>query len=502
MRPARTNSEIMRCPALLLIFTSLGPAQTLRVGTAEVVITPPAGMPMAGYYATRLMTGVHDDLHAKAIVISSGEQRAALVACDLIGIPAAVIEEARQLIQTSTGIPGDNVMISATHSHTGPLIPGGGARESAYGADREIAKQYRKKLPGKIAESVRLANGRLTPARAALAKGHEDSISFNRRFFMKDGTVGWNPGKLNPKIEKPAGPIDPEVPVVYFESLAGDALATYVNFALHLDTTGGLEASADYPYTLAKLLGKIKGPGMLTLFTIGAAGNINHLDVKSAAPQRGPEEAARIGTILAGEVVKTYARLEPVRSTRLQALHRTLTLDLAPADSGDEERASAFAGQIDAGATVKFLDTVFAFRALDTAARHGKPWDAEVQVIALGDQIAWVGLPGEIFTELGGAIKQASPFPMTIIVELAHGPVTYIPNAAAFAQGNYEVVSSRAAQGSGEKLVAAARYLLLEAARLSAGPHSCCEIPSRAGIFRVQQKMSDFPIHDRFVAHQ
>jgi hypothetical protein len=138
-------------------------------------------------------------------------------------------------------------------------------------------------------------------------------------------------------------------------------------------------------------------------------------------------------------------------------------LDPAPLSPGDEERASAIAKQLDAGKTVPFLDTVFAFRALDTAARHGESLPAEVQVIALGDQIAWVGLPGEIFTELGSAIKQASPFPLTIVAELAHGPVTYIPNSAAFAQGNYEVVSSRAAEGSGEKLVSEAKALLKEA---------------------------------------
>jgi neutral ceramidase len=450
---------------LLVLVASLATARTLRVGAAQVVITPPVGMPMAGYYATRLMTGVHDDLHAKAIVIWSGDQRAALVACDLIGIPPAVVEEARQLIQASTGIPGENVMVSATHSHTGPLIPGGGARDGAYGGSLEIARKYRMELPHKIAESVQIANSHLVPARAAFGRGREDSISFNRRFFMKDGSVGWNPGKLNPNIVKPAGPIDAGVPVVLLESVTGDPLATYVNFALHQDTVGGMEASADYAYTLSTLLGKLKGQGMLTLFTIGAAGNINHIDVKSSAPQKGHEEAARIGTILSGEVLKTYARLEPVRSSNVQILHRTVTLDLARLEPGDEERAAAFARQLDAGATVKFLDTVFAFRALDTAARHGTPLDAEVQVIALGDQVAWVGLPGEIFTELGTAIKQASPFPLTIVAELAHGPVTYIPNAGAFAQGNYEVVSSRAAQGSGERLVAAAGQLLNEAYR-------------------------------------
>jgi hypothetical protein len=84
-------------------------------------------------------------------------------------------------------------------------------------------------------------------------------------------------------------------------------------------------------------------------------------------------------------------------------------------------------------------------------------------VIALGDQVAWVGLPGEIFTELGSAIKRASPFPLTIVAELAHGPVTYFPNDAAFDQGNYEVVTSRAARGSGEQLAAAAKSLLNDA---------------------------------------
>src|ERR1019366_3303718 len=319
MNTNKKTDKNMRCVASFLLIASFGAsAQTLLVGTAEVVISPPAGIPMAGYYSIRLSKWVHDDLHAKAIVISSGDQQAALVACDLIGIPPAVVEEARDLIQSGTGIPGANVMISATHSHTGPLIPGGGAREGAYGSDMEIARQYRKELPRKIAESVRLAHSRLAPARAAFGKGREDSISFNRRFFMKDASVGWNPGKLNPSIVRPAGPIDPDVPVVFFESETGEPLATYVNFAMHLDTVGGLEVSSDYPYTVANLLGKVKAPGMLTLFTIGAAGNINHIDVKSAAPQKGHEEAQRIGTILSGEVVKTYARLEPVRSHKLQ----------------------------------------------------------------------------------------------------------------------------------------------------------------------------------------
>lgn len=410
--------------SLFLFSASLVPAQTVQVGAAQTVITPPVGMPMAGYYSRRLMQGVHDDLHAKAIVIASGDRKIALVACDLAGIPPAVIEDARKLIQSDTHIPGTNVIISATHSHTGPLIPSGGSREGAYGGQLPVALLYRKDLPGKIAESVRLANSKLAPARVSFAEGKEDSISFNRRFFMKDGTVGWNPGKLNPNIVKPAGPIDPAVPVVLFESEAGQPLATYVNFAMHLDTVGGAEASADYPYTLSTILAKLKAPDMLTVFTIGAAGNINHINVQSASPQKGHDEAARLGTVLAGEVLKTYARLKPALGSTLQWASRTVPLELAKLDAADEERARAFAARMDRGGPVKFLDTVYAFKVLDTIARRGKPLDAEVQVLALGDQIAWVGLPGEVFTELGAAIKQASPFLLTIVTELAHGPVT------------------------------------------------------------------------------
>ena len=450
----------MKLLASFLLIASLASAQTLQVGTAQTVITPPAGMPMAGYYSMRLLKGVHDDLHAKAIVMASGDRKVALVACDLIGIPPGVIEEARQMIQADTGIPGSNVMISATHSHTGPLIPDGGSRASAYGAQLPVAQQYRKDLPRKIADSVRLATTKLAPARVSFGKGKDDSISFNRRFFLKDGTVGWNSGKLNPNIVKPAGPIDPDVPVVLFESESGQPLATYVNFAMHLDTVGGMEASADYPYTLANILSKVKGPDMLTVFTIGTAGNINHIDVKSATPQKGHEESARLGTVLAGEVLKTYTRLRLALGGTLEAASRMVALEPAHLEPGDEERAKGIARKLDSGEKVGFLDTVNAFKVLDTVARQGKPLDAEVQVIALGDQIAWVGLPGEVFTELGSAIKQASPFPLTIVAELAHGPVTYIPNEAAFPQGNYEVVSSRAAKGSGEKLVAAANALL------------------------------------------
>jgi len=446
---------------LLLAGTPLWAAD-LRLGTAAVKITPPPGMPMAGYYYSRAAEGVHDDLQAKALVLEKDGAKAALVACDLASLSRPIVEEARKLIEQATGIPGARVMLSATHCHTGPVLLGRSSRDDQQSATREIARQYVAGLPAKIAESVKLAGANLKPTSVSTAVGREESLSFNRRFFMKDGTVGWNPGKLNPNILRPAGPIDPDVAVAYFETPDARPLATYVNFAMHLDTVGGLRFSADYPFTLAALLAKVKGPDMLTLFTIGAAGNVNHIDVKTRAPQKGHEEAARIGTVLAGEVLKTCTRLKPVDATALRVRTEIVRLPLPEIKPGELEKAREVAPKYGKPNAAPFLDFVQAFKALDVTAREGKPLQAEVQVIALGDQLAWVALPGEIFVELGMAIKQASPFPCTIVAELANGSVGYVPNRKAYPEGAYEVVSARCAAGSGEMLVDAALRMLKE----------------------------------------
>ena len=110
----------------------------------------------------------------------------------------------------------------------------------------------------------------------------------------------------------------------------------------------------------------------------------------------------------------------------------------------------------------KFMQQVMMFRVLDVLAREGKPHEVEVQVFALGDDVAFVALPGEIFVELGLAIKKASPFKHTMIIELANTAIGYIPNRPAYAEGNYEVVSARCAEGSGEMLVDTAIKLLRE----------------------------------------
>ena len=125
----------MRLLFTVLILTAAAWADQLQVGHAQVVITPGPGTPMAGYYSTRLATGTHDDLHAKAIVLAKDGRKSAMVALDLVAVPPHVVEQAREEASRATGIPVENIIISATHAHTGPILTGRGARDAMYGGD-------------------------------------------------------------------------------------------------------------------------------------------------------------------------------------------------------------------------------------------------------------------------------------------------------------------------------------------------------------------------------
>jgi hypothetical protein len=444
---------------MLACFTP-APAGELRLGAAAVKITPPLGTPMAGYYHQRGSQGVLDDLYAKAAVLDDGKTKAALVVCDLIGLSRGPVLEARRLIAAKTGIPAENIMISATHSHTGPVVIGDTVIDDLVTGGSKLSKDYVEQLPKWIAQAVDEAHRRRTAACVSYGSENESKLSFIRRYWMKDGTAACNPGKLNPNIIRPIGQIDPQVNVVYAQTAQKKPLLTYVNFANHLDTTGGALISADFAGALAQRLADWRGPEMLTIFANGACGNINHVDVTWAEPQGGPGEAKRIGTILAADVIKACMRLTPVVDCTLRVRREVVQLPLAPFTEDELRQAREIVAR--RGAQASGLELVKAYRIVDVAARHGKPYEVDVQVVALGRDIAWVALPGEVFVELGMNIKAASPFHQTNVIELANGVSHYIPNRSAFPEGQYEVVTSRFAQGTGELLVTTAIRMLAE----------------------------------------
>ena len=429
-------------------------SQKFQAGFAQVDITPPRPTPMAGYYGKRLSTETHDPLWAKTTVLDDGKTTVALIAVDLVSTTRWMVAETRKKVASEFKLPPECVLISATHTHTGPvLFDPDNSRSNRFGNDSPETKQYMLELPSRIAESVAKALAAKQPVVVKHAIGVEKQLAFNRRFFMQDGTVGWNPGKMNPRIVREAGPTDDGLPMVAFHSREGELQGLLSNFSIHLDSVGGTQWSADMPFTLEQSLARALGSSCHLQYTTGCCGDVNHLDVRHSYNQKGHAEAARIGTRLAGAVLRSWNDLKATDSYRLHATRSVVRLPLATHSPARFEWAQAISEKANDEKQPPFMEMVEAFRILDVEARKGEPIEAEVQVVSLGKSIAWVSMPGEIFVQSGLAIKDGSPFELTMVNELANGSIGYVPTRQAYSQGNYEVISARCAAGSGEMLV-------------------------------------------------
>lgn len=459
------NAKVWLLPTLLaglmLSCPRAARAGALRVGAAAVEITPPKGTPMSGYYAFRAVRGVLDPIHAKAIVVEQDGDQAALVAVDLGTIMRPVVEAARQEIEARCGIPGARVMISATHTHSAPQVPRGSLIDAITKADSPAGQAYLKTLPTLIAQSVVEAHGKLAPARASAAIGNGEGISFNRRVLRAGSDQAlWQPLKIDPAKERPAGPVDPDIGVLAFHADDDQAapLAAYLNFAMHPTSVGaGTRISADYPGVLCRLMCQRHGPGMMAMFTNGCCGDINHTDYIRARQPTTEELGTRLADA-AGAAWKGLRLLTTcpprVRSEQVTLTRRTYTeAQIANAHHVADRMLKEKLGTVEMAEAVSILDTTV---------RKDEPLLVEVQAIAFSEELAIVSMPGEIFVEMGLDLKKASPFQHTFIAELANGSIGYVPTRQAYAQGNYEVVSARAVAGSGEKLVEVALRLLKE----------------------------------------
>lgn len=428
-------------------------------GMYEAVITPPLGNSMPGHRSERKASGVRDDLYAKALVVESGESLAALVVVDALYVQRGEVERIRERIARNTPIAPEQVMVSATHTHSGPPIRPGfdGSRSEAY-------LDY---LVERTADAVILAYRRREEASIGFATGRAEGIAFNRRFFMKDGTVRTNPGFLNPDVDRPAGPTDPEVLVVRIDDAQGRPIGVVSNFACHTDTLGGAntEFCADFPGELSDTLKRVLGRDVVSLFVLGACGDINHNDVtrpKAAAPGH----YRKMGRILAGEVLKVREAIRPGEAAEGMAIAVEQALFpieyRLPTEQETEEARRTLASE---QSTDK--ERYFAKYVLGLPGDPVKTAEVEVQAFRLGE-LAIVGLPGEIFVEFGLTVKRESPYGHTIVNTLCNGSVQgYVCTKEAYEQGGYEPKlkpNHRIPSGAGDLFVEHALRLLRQMA--------------------------------------
>ncbi|MHC4629262.1 MAG: neutral/alkaline non-lysosomal ceramidase N-terminal domain-containing protein, partial [Planctomycetota bacterium] len=434
----------------------------LTAGVAVTDITPPVGYRMSGYFSERLSTGTSNPLCAKAIVLRQGNESAALVCCDIIGLSPDVSSRARRQASKESGIPAENILIAATHSHTGPLYFGALRKHfhdqamAKGGSDPCEKTDYPSRLVRQIRRAVKKANAAAKPVRLEAGSAEQEGLSFNRRFHMKNGTVRFNPGVQNPDIVRVAGPIDPEVGIVFLRQAdTGEKIAALVNFALHLDTVGGSMYAADYPFYVEQSLRQRYGKDFTLLYGTGTCGDINHIDVT----RRERLKTDYIGRTLAETVLAKSQSLKAIAKPALAV--RSEVVEVPLQHYGPDRIAWARENIKKVGTReLSFLEQVEAYKILAIEMRGGGTIDLEVQVFRLSRDVAVVGLPGEVFVDLGLAIKKASPFAHTLVIELCQDAPGYIPTRRAFSEGSYETVNSRIEPGGGEKMAEAAIRLL------------------------------------------
>jgi neutral ceramidase len=418
----------------------------LRAGAAAVDITPkdfPINMP--GGFSPNPATKAHDPLHARALVFEEGKTALALVVVDNLGAGPEVLGEAKKLAADKTGIPVEHMLISSTHTHTGPSLNTRSAPAAAY---------YKQFVEG-VAGSIIRAHASLQPASVGAAAHPLPDEVFNRRWYLKPGKMPLNPyGKLdlvkmNPGtslavIDRPAGPTDPDLSIISVQTAKRKPLALYANYSLHY--VGGMpegQVSADYFGEFARLMpSRLRGDDtFVAMLSNGTSGDINNIPFGVGRPPREPFEQVRLVAGKAADAAwQAYQKIPKHQAdARLGMRQREITLKYRRPTAEQVAEAKKIVAIKDPAAIEKLprLAQNYARNLINAAERSEESITVIVQAIRIGD-LAVCGFPFETFAETGLDLKKRSPFAQTIVVGLANGRHGYLPTPEQHKLGGYE----------------------------------------------------------------
>jgi len=460
MRRIRMMVTIATCAGALLVssasFSQDAPktSPAFRAGFARTDLTPPVGAEVPGGFHKSFSKGIHDPLFAEAAVFSDGTTQVAVVGVDLIMLPRDVVADARRQAESLCGVPAANILLAASHTHNGgPVV-------DCLGSERD--PEYCRTAATRIAQAIAAAHAAMQDARLAADSGEVHRVGFNRRFKMKDGSVKTHPGKMNPDIVEPAGPVDPEVAVIAVENTQGELLGCIVNHAMHGTTLGGNEISADWPCYLRKTIRGGVGADIGVVFLNGACGDVTQVNNQSPPPTEFGEGSARfVGMTVGAEALKIIARAKFSDTVPLKVVSEAVQLPIRDLAANDAELLTREAPGAGLGSGVEDIYAKEAALVREMKAKSPVVTE-EVQVLGIGPA-AIVSNPTEYFCALGLAIKKDAPAKPVMIAELSNGYAGYAPTADAFTGGGYEVRTARSsflAPGAGEQLVDVSRRLL------------------------------------------
>jgi len=430
-------------------FAAAPASAPLQAGAATSVITPDLGSDIIGGFVPFPATHVHDELHARCLVLDDGKSKLAFVVCDLLGLHRSVSVEARRLIQQATGIPPEHVMISGTHTHSAASALG----ERSYSSEQKL-DDYQRFVARRIADGVHRALNLERPAQIAFGTVEAPEHVFNRRWFMKEGTVPpnpfgkidkvkMNPGAGNPNLTEPAGPTDPTISFIALREPNGRLISVFSAYSLHyVGGVGNGHISADYYGMYCEALKKLqKGgdndPPFVALMANGTSGDVNNINFRTPRPSKPPYEQMRyVAEDVANKVNGALANLTWQDSSALDARYREAEIAWRTIDPELLAWANERIANEPRIPTKADLPFFYAGR-VQRLAKASSPASIPLQVFRVGD-IAIGTMPCEVFAEIGLDFKKRSPLKHSFMVELNHGYFGYLPTPRHFELGGYE----------------------------------------------------------------
>ena len=446
-----------------------------KVGFAEVNINPPLGAGVSGYYIPRFGTGFLDDLMSSVMVLSCNGKKIALISVETCGVDKCIVERVKAGITEKTDVPGENIFLAATHTHTGSfLVP-----TSAFDANEEVIAKYAEFVVNRIVDCTVMALNDLKDAKMGFITGYApERVAYIRRYKMKDGSTMTCPPVGDPNIDHPIGELDQRVHILRFDR-EGGASIVLVNYGLHADTINGDLFSSDWPGWMRKTIEKALD-GTKCIFFAGAQGDVgsthvfpeggdmNDTEISFDNEMKSPGMARFVGRALAGTVLQVYDKVEYIDVNDIDIVEKIVPIPANLPAKEDLPLAHKYKELHDAGKdseipyTAMELTTVVA-EAIRMCKLENGPENFMLNLtgIKIGG-VAMIGIPGEPFTDIGVGIKEAEGWRMIMPCALTNGNMGYFPMQSAYDEGGYEARSSSFKAGVAEKIIEGGKALLKE----------------------------------------
>jgi len=391
----------------------------LRGGAARIDITPPPGLPMAGYLERKgLAVGAHDPLYARALYLEDGGCELLLLVLDLIRVEGALLDEIKKSVSSATGVK--NVFVAATHTHSGPEVSLNMWATQDVSLKRDDISRYIKFVASRSASVAMEAIERSEPVELVVSKALVKEVATNR-------------------ID-PSRPVDEEVAVVSIVN-GGKPVALVANFACHPTILGAINTlySGDFFGYAAQEVEEALGG--VVMVSNGAAGNVS---TRFSRMGFGFDEVARMGRKLSSSIITAAiskgCRIPCSGCLDVSFVKRKFKSRELPSRSELEKLRSEVLAEIDSarranvpkGVLRALFSKLYAIEVLLRRSVEGIPRsiDVEVGVVKLGDRVKVLFFPGELFVEYQIEAKRRARESgrEAVIIGYANGYLGYFPH--------------------------------------------------------------------------